>query len=502
MNSTAKSVWEKLEKNVGKCCLYKVGAVNELSGKNNFTLTLATMARPAEIENYVANSQGYNKTDNRYRFNMDGVNVDLTTYFDYSNMNDRNNEVNNIMFHHLFRCESIGISFNGAIAHFYDGIYDIEHKELHFTDETPKLNEGFVSKSVKYAMNCGYTIGDDIIKVVDDKQIFQNPSFCVPFIETLFNILTKGYNDGSNIAKAVSLLGSIIRMSSIAKTASSYYPKFKDKSFAVYYIFYLACLLDLNAKELQKALPQEPMVKYYDSIFVNHDQVLHNYETYMNIKEKYGLEFIEILSDFQEVVATVEGLGEYVRVNEDEFDLMQIFYNDERFWMPQDKALEKAKKFFQKKEPEAIVPKEPPKTKQEITPELDISKGKASSWLGDSFKEEDYADDAEHNDSEVLEEHQNDLNTDESEVEVYMTDSEPGKRTRLYLDDERADDKKTESGIDTNAFSSYEKPTEEESAVSGSFIADDHSEPVPKKESSVMNHSRGHGSSVLMNGGH
>lgn len=69
MNSTAKSVWEKLEKNVGKCCLYKVGAVNELSGKNNFTLTLATMARPAEIENYVANSQGFNKTDNRYRFN-------------------------------------------------------------------------------------------------------------------------------------------------------------------------------------------------------------------------------------------------------------------------------------------------------------------------------------------------------------------------------------------------------------------------------------------------
>ena len=219
------------------------------------------------------------------------------------------------------------------------------------------------------------------------------------------------------------------------------------------YLYSLFIPLGITGQELYKIFPKEPTLEYFDSLATNIDAKLGDYKTYIDIKKRYGEEFLELLIDVQESVFKSLGM-EYTRVSDETFDMGELFFKDDRFWC----TLEDMKV----SEEVAVAPT--PVVQEEA---MDVSKGNAAGWIADKFNNDMYSD-AEESDTD-----------------------------KVYLDDE-VETEAADTGIDMSALDAYEEGSDD--------IKETDEEPQPKvvppkQNEGIMNSQRGHESTVLNSGG-
>lgn len=349
------------------------------------------------------------------------------------------------MFRHLLRCESSGMDIDGRYINNPEALSDIKNKELHLSGGDALLNESIVSKIVKYILNFGYTIGDDIISAVNSQQIFDKDSYKVKFCEALSSVLKKGKTEWSSVSEALRLIECILpKGTRIMEHTKKITASMQDPKFIRNYLYSIFVVMEITAKQLQSIMPEEPTLQYFDSICLNIDVQLKNYDVYKEIKEKYGDEFLILLMDIQETLSNNEEC-EYVRVSEETFDIGEMLLKDKSFWWS-----------------EASGDVSDNNISNEHT-ELDPSKGNASLWLKDDYTEEIYED---------------------------------SSNDKVYLDDEPLENT-SNGGIDIQAMDEYEnvQVTEEAPIITkGNAIN-------KSSGNGIMNPVRGHKSNVLNTGG-
>lgn len=442
MTGNYKKVWKELEKNVGRCFFFKEGVVKEISGYATYTLTLATFAVPDRVKTYIDNNKLkiVSSTDNRFTFVKDGVRVEITCIKPEEKIQQSYNK----MFRHMLRCESSGMDIEGRYINNPAALSDIKNKELHLSGGDVLLNESLVSKIVKYVLNFGYTIGDDIISAVNSQQIFDTDSYKVKFCEALSAVLQKGKTEWTSVSETLRLIECILpKGTRILEHTKKITASMKDVNFIRNYLYSIFVVMEITAKQLQGIMPEEPTLQYFDSICLNIDVQLKNYDVYKEIKEKYGDEFLTLLMDIQETLSNNEEC-EYVRVSDETFDIGEILLKDESFWWSE-------------------ASEETPDDTTDEQPELDPSQGNASLWLKDDYTEEIYED---------------------------------APNDKVYLDDEPLD-KVNDGGIDIKAMDEYESGQVTEVTP----IVTKENTRNKSSDNGIMNSVRGHKSNVINTGG-
>ena len=442
MTENYKRIWEELERSIGRCFFFKDGIVKEISGYATYTLTLATFAAPDRVKQYLEknNIKKVSSTDNKFNFVKEGVKIEVTCIKPEETMQDSFNK----MFRRFLRCESSGMDINGRYINNPKALSDIENKELHLSGGDIVLNEAMISKVVKYVLHFGYTIGDDIISAVNTQELFKKDSYKVKFCEALSSVLLKGKTEWSLVAEALRLIECILpKGTRILKHTQDISVSMQDKTFIRNYLYSIFVVMDMTAKQLQNIIPDESTLQYFDSICLNIDVKLKNYDVYKEIKEKYGEEFLALLMDVQEALSANEEC-EYERVSEETFDIGEMLLKDDAFWQTEETNDSNA-------------------TEDNDEAELDPSKGNASMWLRDDYTEENY---------------------------------EEGSEDKVYLDDEPLDNV-NDGGINIDAMDEYENGQVEE------VIPTVTKENTRNKSSDndIMNSVRGHKSNVLNTGG-
>ena len=257
----------------------------------------------------------------------------------------------------------------------------------------------------------------------------------------------------SLIGAVLKLIEGILPSADFIQYTASLNEEVKNDKFIRNYLYNLFISLDMNAQELQKIMPNEPTLEYFDSLAINASACLGRYDIYLEIKDKYGDEFLELLMDVQECIAMSLGM-EYTRVTEETFDMGAMFFKDERFWC----SSEEIKNSTDVAE-ERVVSQQ----KDEM---IDVSKGNVTTWTNDQYLEEMYSDESE-NDEE-----------------------------KHYLDDDDVEEK-NDTGLNMSEIDSYE----------GEELLDDKGEASSKSpaivahDDEIMNSQRGHESKVLNSGG-
>lgn len=453
MLESNKKIWEKLEKNIGHCILFRDAALKEILGEDSFTLQFATLTVPEKVEAFLEGNEDIkiirNETYN-YLFVMDGTRVEVHCFdskpsFDCSYKD---------MFDRAFRCENLGINFIGQFNNNVDAYNDIIAKELHFSSNEPKITEFMLPKIVRYVLNSGFVIGEDILEYVKINKIFENKVMRGRFLGALSENIRKESCSWERIATALGLIESILPSSDFIKYTKGLGSQDKNDKFIRNYLYSLFIFLDITGQELQRIIPKEPTLEFFDSIALNIDVCLGEYKIYVDIKNKYGDEFLELLMDVQESVANSLGL-DYKRVSEDTFDMGQLFFNESRFWCSLDEM----------KNEDTIEAKN---TSQKTTDEtFDASQGNAAGWMTEKYNKEMYSD---------------------------VTDSTEDK---IYIDDE-VEEEIVDSGIDMTALDTYE---DDATSDENKEEASNENIEIQRTNESIMNSQRGHESTVLNSGG-
>lgn len=454
MNSAHKQVWENLEKSIGRCFLYREGAVKEISGMPTFTLTFATLCIPEKVEEFLKNKKGVQNKNNTYAFVMDGIKVELTCFSGGDDLDPTYEKI----FRRTLRCETIGINSKGQWNRKGDAYRDIKDKVLHFTDESPIINEAIVGRLLLYILNSGYTLGEDVLEMIQEKGLMKSGSYRIKFCEMIADSMRKDKCNWQSVAEALRLVSTVLPSDTHlpAFTANLTVPM-TDKTFIRNYLYTLFIAIGMTSRELQSVMSQEPTLQYFDSLCKNIDAYLKDYKTYSEIKKNYGDEFLSFLMDIQECIAKSEDCP-YERVTDATFDAGERFMSEQKYWCDP----ENIELFVTgRNDPEEGVRELP------VEERIDLSKGDAGSWLDDKFDGEMYAD----------------------------SDAEPDE-TKVYVDDE-PEVTESESGIDRDAFAAYESPPIEKPKPAKK-------QPPAKRANNsedIMNRSRGHESKVLDNGG-
>lgn len=448
-----RKIWEKLEESIGRCILFKDAAMKEVLGEDSFTLQFATLSVPERVEAFLESAEGIKIIRNEvgsYIFALDGTRVEIHCF----NADEGFEKSYEKMFNRIFRCENLGINILGRYNRNMAAYNDVVAKELHFTIVDAKLTEFLVGKLVRYILNNGFSVGDDILKYIKNNRVFENKAMRNRFLGAFADSVRKNRCTWERAAKALMLIEDLLPSSDFIQYTAKLDESVKTDKFIRNYLYGLFIALDITGQELHKIIPNESTIEYFDSLAINAYACLGEYKVYIEIKNNYGEEFLELLMDVQESIAMSLGI-EYVRVSDETFDMGELFLKDERFWC----SLEEMKKT------EVIEEKKiPPEVPEET---LDASKGNAAGWIADKYNKDMYSD---------------------------VTESTEDK---IYIDDE-VEQETFDTGIDTSALDAYENET-----VDGE---NDETTPAatvqhPKLNEGIMNSQRGHESKVLNSGG-
>lgn len=455
MTETSKKIWTKLEENIGRCILFRDAALKEVLGNDTFMLQFATLSVPEKVEAFLDNAEEVSiirKEKNYYVFSWEGARVEIYCFDAESGFESSYEK----MFSRPLRCENLGINIMGQYNRNVDAYNDIVAKELHFASGEAKITEFLVSKIVRYVLNFGFTIGEDILENASQNKIFDSKAMRVRFLSALSDNIKKTTCTWDRVAEVLKFIADLLPSPDFIQYTTALGDMGKDDKFVRNYLYNLFIILDMTGQELHKIIPKESTLEYFDSLAINIGACLGEYKTYIEIKNKYGDEFLELLMDVQESVAKSLHL-DYQRVSDETFDMGEIFFKDVRFWC----SLEELNA---PKEETAIA--SVPQVQEET---MDVSKGNFLGWTKDEFDNEMYS--------------------EEGEAETVSAD-------KVYLDDE-VETESVDTGIDMSALDSYEVDVKEEE---GDEPPRQKNEP-PKQNDSIMNSQRGHESTVLNSGG-
>lgn len=452
MIETSKRIWEMLEENIGRCILFRDAAIKEVLGNDSFTLQFSTLSVPERVETFLDNTEGVSiirKETGNYIFSWEGARIEVHC-FDAEPGFESSYEK---MFNRSLRCENLGINIMGQFNKNIEAYNDIVAKELHLASSEAKITEFLVSKIVRYVLNSGFAIGEDILEYAAQNKIFENKVMRTRYLSALADNIKKPTCTWQRVGEALKFIEMILPSPDFIQYTNNLSEENKEERFVRNYLYNLFIFLDMTGQELHRVIPKEPTLEFFDSLAINFDACLGEYKTYSEIKNKYGEEFLELLMDVQESVAMSLGL-EYKRVSDETFDMGELFFKDERFWC----SIEDLKKPNITEETVT----EPPE--QEET--MDVSKGNFAGWTNDKFNKEMYAEEGEPSEDKV------------------------------YIDDE-VEGEKVDTGIDMSALDAYESDSNDEERVDA---PKEKIEP-PKQNNEIMNSQRGHESTVLNSGG-
>ena len=455
MTETSKKIWTKLEENIGRCILFRDAALKEVLGNDTFMLQFATLSVPEKVEAFLDNAEEVSiirREKNYYVFSWEGARVEIYCFDAESGFESSYEK----MFSRPLRCENLGINIMGQYNRNVDAYNDIVAKELHFASGEAKITEFLVSKIVRYVLNFGFTIGEDILENASQNKIFDSKAMRVRFLSALSDNIKKTTCTWDRVAEVLKFIAELLPSPDFIQYTTALGDMGKDDKFVRNYLYNLFIILDMTGQELHKIIPKESTLEYFDSLAINIGACLGEYKTYIEIKNKYGDEFLELLMDVQESVAKSLHL-DYQRVSDETFDMGEIFFKDDRFWC----SLEEMN---DPKEETAIAP-----ASQVQEESMDVSKGNFVGWTKDEFDKEMYS--------------------EEGEADAVGAD-------KVYLDDE-VETESVDTGIDMSALDSYETDVKEEE---GDEPPRQNNE-SPKQNDSIMNSQRGHESTVLNSGG-
>ena len=456
MTETSKKIWAKLEENIGRCILFRDAALKEVLGNDTFMLQFATLSVPEKVEAFLDNAEEVSiirREKNYYVFSWEGTRVEIYCFDAESGFESSYEK----MFSRPLRCENLGINIMGQYNRNIDAYNDIVAKELHFASGEAKITEFLVSKIVRYVLNFGFTIGEDILESANQNKTFDNKAMRVRFLSALSDNIKKATCTWDRVAEALKFIAEPLSSSDFIQYTTTLSDVEKDDKFVRNYLYSLFIFLDMTGQEIHKVIPKEATLEYFDSLAINIGACLGEYKTYIEIKRNYGEEFLELLMDVQESVANCLHL-DYKRVSDETFDMGEIFFKDDRFWC----SLEEMS--APKKEEVTVAPAS---QVQEET--MDVSKGNFAGWTKDEFDKEMYS--------------------EEGDTEAVSAD-------KVYLDDE-VETESVDTGIDMSALDSYETDAEKEEGVEPPLQKNE----PPKQNDSIMNSQRGHESKVLNSGG-
>jgi len=447
-----KKIWSLIEDKIGRCILFKDAAMKEVLGEDLYTLQFATLSVPEKVDAFLESAQNIKiirKELGDYIFTLNGVKVEIHCF----NAEEGFENSYAKMFNRTFRCENLGINIMGQFNKNLDAYNDIKAKEVHFSSEDAKISEQLIGKLVRYVMKSGFTIGDDIMTYIETNQIFRNKVMRNKFFVAFVDCLRKNKCSWERIAEALKLIKDDFQDATFIQYTTGLDEENKNDRFIRNYLYNLFITLNVTGQELQRIMPNEPTLEYFDSLAINVGACLGEYKEYIEIKNKYGEDFLELLMDVQESVAMSLGM-EYVRVSDETFDMGELFFKDERFWC----TLEDMKVS------EEVAVASTPVVQEEA---MDVSKGNAAGWIADKFNNDMYSD-ADENDAD-----------------------------KVYLDDE-VETETADTGIDMSALDAYEEGSDD--------IKETDEEPQPKvvppkQNEGIMNSQRGHESTVLNSGG-
>ena len=456
MTENSRKIWTKLEENIGRCILFRDAALKEVLGNETFTLQFATLSVPEKVETFLDNAEGISIIRSErgyYVFSLEGARVEVHC-FDAEQGFESSYEK---MFSRPLRCENLGLNIMGQFNKNIDAYNDIEARELHLASGGSKITEFLVPKIVRYVLNFGFVIGEDILEYASQNKIFESKDMRVRFLSALSDNIKKTNCTWGRVAEALKFIAEILPSPDFTQYTASLDDMEKDDKFVRNYLYNLFIILDMTGQELHKVIPKESTLEFFDSLAINIGACLGEYKTYIEIKNKYGDEFLELLMDVQESVAKSLHL-DYQRVSDDTFDMGEMFFKDDRFWC----SLEE---MSAPKKDEVTVAAAP--QVQEET--MDVSKGNFAGWTKDEFDKEMYS--------------------EEGDTETVSTD-------KVYLDDE-VETESMDTGIDMSALDSYETDAEKEEDVEPHRQKNE----PPKQNDTIMNSQRGHESKVLNSGG-
>ncbi len=469
MTEKFKSVWEKVEKGIGVCCLHKKAAFNEAYGKELQQLSLVTSALPSVIEEFAKN--GFQKiNDGRYRFEFDGIVVEIQSI---SNAKDIS-ELQQRSFKQTLTVDSVGFSRDGKINDGFGGMQDIKDKVIRLTDENTSFTEGALSRVMYLATEEGFTVHPSVM----DRIVKGNILGKFGHRKRLFELLTAKVNKPSVEWKKISALLQIapnyLKDSYIVDYTAKL-PSDVDADFKRNYLFLIFALLNATSSEIGGFFKGDNHIDYFDSMCSKLNTTISGYMEFMEIKNNYGQEFLDVLFDVQEILMASKGIP-FKRLCERDFDLMAALVGDENYWSTPKEEL-------------PIEEDEEPITEQqdsmEIEGTLNVSKA-----ISTEFDEGLYDDPTEGpaNDDYVLDNEENQAIPSVQKKEV-------------CIDDEEYSVPAGYEGFNVVGMEHYEN--EHPSAQSNSSRTENKvSTSASNSDSSgVMNHTRGHSSKILRNGG-
>ena len=452
MTEANKKIWGYLEENLGRCILYKEAVMKEVLGEETLSLQFATLSIPEKVEAFLEGNEikFLRKENGTYTFQIEGRRIELRCYDTKLGLE----KVYEIMFSRPLRCENFGINIMGQFNKNIDAYKDLLARELHLASADINLNDFPLAKIMRYVMNEDYTVGDDILNYIKNNNVFEGKLMLTRFLGIFADYVRKNKCSWKSTAEALKLIDGKLPSKDFIKYTVGLKEEVKNDKFIRNYLYNLFIALDMNSQDLQKVIPNDPTLQYFDSLTVNAFASLRKYDVYMTIKKDYGEEFLEILMDVQESIAMSFG-EKYERVSEESFDMGERFFKDERFWSPFEEIVDSS----------ATPEKTESSTEEEEL--LDVGEGTVTNWTSDEFVEENYS--------------------EKNEVQ----------QKKKYLDDEEPESE-AESGLNIAGMDSYEEDN----------LTDDKDESkcVTPSETSVhneeiMNSQRGHESKVLNSGG-
>ena len=462
MRTNMKKAWIALEKEIGQCLLHKRAAFNEATGNKASQLTLATAASPERIKEMLGSKQ-YEMKEGRFLFTYEDVKIELSSFHGIT----EKEKLCEAMFLHALRVDSIGYTSNGFVCDQYGGLADIENKTVSLTKPDVGISEYLYGRILQLIARDGYRVEETLMQRLISEDFAVKPGYRRKYCEAFKLALSKPQIDWKVVGSLLSVAKKTFPEKSLMlKSTLEMKNDAPDEKWRREYMWVIFSRIGATAKELVRLFPEEPLLDSYDSICMNLQTKLSDYEEYMRLKKDYGAEFIELLMDVQSRWMELEGI-EYRRVSESDFDPIRLFTADSRYWFaPQKERTVSSKTGVQKDEYE-----------------VDSEKIDAGKLLGGEFDPEQY-------EEGIIE----DTYVPDTENVISATPSEteekPVRKKDVCIDDDLPEDEEI-GGLDLEAMESYEKETVLSNPVSA----------AENEIHSVVDKARGHRSKVLMNGG-
>lgn len=457
MTDNFKKVWEQIEEGIGGCCLHKKAAYNEVSAGKVQQLTLVTTASKEAIESFLGDIEVERPQKNRFGFTYNGVQVDLTTYEEVEDLD----ELYEKSFRHTLTIDSLGVRRDGKVSNGYGGLEDIQTKTLRLTDATSTISEILFRRMLNLILTEGYHMDESVAKRIETDKLFEKESYRRRFSEILIGAVHGKAHNWDGVADLLETLGGTLgHQAVIIEYTRKIKKPFTDERFCRSFLYLIFALIKVTARELEELLPGDKMLVYFDSIVANLQKKVNTASMYRSMKEKYGMEFLELLFDVQQLWMAMENIP-YKRPTERDFDRMNLIQSDDSRWVD-------PKKQTATKEKPPVVPNTESEESGKYRLEGTINFARA---MDPNYNEEEYDEPMEGPEVDTYSE------SDESE--------DTGVQAPSFAEQSTRASGTLESGLDVM-----------ESEIRGEPITPNQTDGKPKKEG-IMNHFKGHTGKML-----